>query len=82
MISKTVLITGTSSGIGLATAIAAARSGWTVIATMRDTAKARPLLAAAEEADVQVEIRALDVTDPTSVEMCLGRLDRLDALAG
>lgn len=80
MSTKTVLITGTSSGIGLSTAVAAARSGWRVIATMRDTAKAGALLAAAEEAGVAVEVRALDVTDPASVEACLAGLDRLDAL--
>ncbi|WP_369362493.1 SDR family oxidoreductase [Streptomyces sp. CG4] len=80
MSTKTVLITGTSSGIGLATAVAAARSGWQVIATMRDTAKAGPLLAAAEAAGVTVDVRALDVTDPASVEACLAGLDRLDAL--
>lgn len=44
---KTVLITGTSSGIGLAAAVGAARAGWTVVATMRDPAKADPLMAAA-----------------------------------
>ncbi|WP_214322781.1 SDR family oxidoreductase [Nonomuraea sediminis] len=76
MSTKTVLITGTSSGIGLATAVAAARSGWHVIATMRDTAKAGALL----EAGVTVDVRALDVTDPASVEACLAGLDRLDAL--
>ncbi|MEU1288638.1 SDR family oxidoreductase [Kitasatospora sp. NPDC005856] len=80
MSDKTVLITGTSSGIGLATAVAAARGGWHVIATMRNTAKAGPLLAAAEEAGVTVDVRTLDVTDPASVEACLAGLDRLDAL--
>ncbi|MFI1609444.1 SDR family oxidoreductase [Streptomyces platensis] len=80
MSTKTVLITGTSSGIGLATAVAAAQSGWHVIATMRDTAKAGALRAAAEEAGVTVDVRALDVTDPASVEACLAGLDRLDAL--
>ncbi|MFE4977561.1 SDR family oxidoreductase [Kitasatospora sp. NPDC056651] len=80
MSDKTVLITGTSSGIGLATAVAAARGGWQVIATMRDTAKAGPLLAAAEEAGVGVDVRALDVTEPDSVAACLAGLDRLDAL--
>ncbi|MCH0561731.1 MULTISPECIES: SDR family oxidoreductase [unclassified Streptomyces] len=80
MSTRTVLITGTSSGIGQATAVAAARAGWRVIATMRDTAKAGPLLAAAEEAGVAVDVRPLDVTDPATVEACLAGLDRLDAL--
>ncbi|PYC64855.1 short-chain dehydrogenase [Streptomyces tateyamensis] len=80
--TKTVLITGTSSGIGLAAAVAAAQAGWRVLATMRDTAKAGPLLAAAEAAGVagSVEVRRLDVTDPASVDDCLAGLDRLDAL--
>ncbi|MER7585307.1 SDR family oxidoreductase [Kitasatospora sp. NPDC097691] len=80
MSTKTVLITGTSSGIGLATAVAAARAGWHVIATMRDTAKAGALLAAAKDAGATVEVRALDVTDPASVEACLAGLEQLDAL--
>ncbi|MEU3569233.1 SDR family oxidoreductase [Kitasatospora sp. NPDC036755] len=80
MSDKTVLITGTSSGIGLATAVAAARGGWHVIATMRNTAKAGPLLAAAEAAGVTVDLRALDVTDQASVEACLAGVERLDAL--
>ncbi|WP_420031439.1 SDR family NAD(P)-dependent oxidoreductase [Streptomyces sp. cg28] len=77
---KTVLITGTSSGIGLATAVAAARAGWRVIATMRDTTKAGPVQTAAREAGVDLDVRALDVTDPASVEECLAGCDRLDAL--
>ncbi|WP_433605646.1 SDR family NAD(P)-dependent oxidoreductase [Prescottella agglutinans] len=80
MSSKTVLITGTSSGIGLATAVAAARSGWHVLATMRDLAKAGALSHAAEQAGVSVDVRALDVTDSASVATCLAGLDRLDAL--
>ncbi|MER5883701.1 SDR family oxidoreductase [Streptomyces sp. NPDC001941] len=77
---KTVLITGTSSGIGLATAVAAARDGWHVIATMRDTTKSPALQAAARDAGVSLDVRALDVTDPASVDACLTGLDRLDAL--
>ncbi|WP_030244812.1 SDR family oxidoreductase [Streptomyces sp. NRRL S-350] len=80
MSDRTVLITGTSSGIGLATAVAAACEGWHVIATMRDTAKAGELLASAQEAGVAVDVRVLDVTDPASVEACLAGVDRLDAL--
>lgn len=80
MSTKTVLITGTSSGIGLATAVAAAERGWQVIATMRDTGKSAALDAAAEKAGVSVEVRALDVTDPASVAACVAGLDGLDAL--
>ncbi|MFF3652623.1 SDR family oxidoreductase [Streptomyces sp. NPDC002181] len=80
MSTKTVLITGTSSGIGLATAIAAARSGWHVIATMRDTTRADALLATARAAGVSVEVRSLDVTDPVSVAACIDGLTDLHAL--
>ncbi|GAA1977686.1 SDR family oxidoreductase [Kitasatospora viridis] len=79
MTTKTVLVTGTSSGIGLATAVALAEAGWHVIATMRDTGKAGALLAAAGER-ANLEVRALDVTDPASVTACLDGLDRLDAV--
>lgn len=57
------LVTGTSTGIGLHTAIGLAESGLRVIATMRDTARSTALLAAAQAAGVEVEVVALDVTD-------------------
>ncbi|WP_427925425.1 SDR family oxidoreductase [Streptomyces sp. cg40] len=88
---KTVLITGTSSGIGLATAVGTARAGWTTIATMRDTGKADALLKAAAEAGVanRVQVRRLDVTDTDGLTACLdevvaehGRLDALVNNAG
>ncbi|MFF4816327.1 SDR family NAD(P)-dependent oxidoreductase [Kitasatospora sp. NPDC001309] len=84
--TRIVLITGTSSGIGLAAAVAAARAGFRVVATMRDTGRAGNLLRAAEEAGVaeRIEIERLDVTDPASVADCLGvvveRHGRLDAV--
>lgn len=89
--SKTVLITGTSSGIGLATAVGAAEAGWTTIATMRDTGKAKALLEAAAEKGVadRIQVKRLDVTDPESIATCLdeviaehGRLDALVNNAG
>ncbi|MFJ8962660.1 SDR family NAD(P)-dependent oxidoreductase [Lentzea sp. NPDC102401] len=61
------LITGTSSGIGLAVAVKAARAGYRTVATMRDTAKAGDLLEAAAEAGVRVDVRRLDVVDRDSV---------------
>ncbi|MFI6048786.1 SDR family NAD(P)-dependent oxidoreductase [Streptomyces violascens] len=83
---RTVLITGTSSGIGLAAAVGAARAGLRVVATMRDTGKAGPLREAAAEARVadRVAVKRLDVVDAGSVMACLGEVideyGRLDAL--
>ncbi|MBO9626382.1 MAG: SDR family NAD(P)-dependent oxidoreductase [Microbacterium sp.] len=57
------LITGTSSGMGLHAAVHLARSGLHVVATMRDVTRADALRAAAAEAGVEVEVRALDVVD-------------------
>ena len=61
---RVALITGTSSGIGLLTAVEMARAGFRIIATMRDTMKATRLMKAANEAGVSanIEIRPLDVT--------------------
>ncbi|MFJ3876066.1 SDR family NAD(P)-dependent oxidoreductase [Streptomyces sp. NPDC090077] len=83
---KTVLITGTSSGIGLAAAVLAAQAGLRVVATMRDTTKAGPLLRAAAEAGVEelVQVKRLDVVDPASIDACLAEVlaehGRLDAV--
>src|SRR4051812_2522266 len=57
---KTVLITGCSSGYGLATAKHFIDQGWNVVATMR-TPRALPELTGAE-------VVALDVTDRASIE--------------
>ncbi|MDF3291410.1 SDR family NAD(P)-dependent oxidoreductase [Streptomyces silvisoli] len=88
---KTALITGTSSGIGLAAAVAAAQAGWHTVATMRDTSRADALRQAAADAGVadRIEVRRLDVTDPASVAACVeavlaehGRLDAVVNNAG
>jgi len=67
--APTVLITGTSTGIGFQTAVAAARAGFTVIATMRNLSRADALREAAAGAGGRLEIRALDVTDAASVDL-------------
>ncbi|MFF5922550.1 SDR family NAD(P)-dependent oxidoreductase [Streptomyces flavochromogenes] len=89
MSDKVVLITGTSSGIGLTAAVAAARAGFTTVATLRDPARAGALRKAAETAGVELDIRRLDVTDAASVEECVagviadhGRLDAVVNNAG
>lgn len=57
------LVTGTSSGMGLHTAVGLARAGFTVVATMRDPSKDGDLRRAADDAGVGLDVRALDVTD-------------------
>lgn len=88
---KTVMITGTSSGIGLAAAVAAAQAGWHCVATMRDESRAEALRDEARAAKVgeHVDIRRLDVTQPSSISACVagviadhGRLDALVNNAG
>ena len=56
------LVTGTSTGIGFVTALYLARHGHTVVATMRNLAKAAPLEAAAREQRVRLAVRELDVS--------------------
>ncbi|WP_327675355.1 SDR family NAD(P)-dependent oxidoreductase [Kitasatospora sp. NBC_00458] len=89
MSGPVVLITGTSSGIGLATAVAAARAGYRTVATLRDPDRAGELAEAAGKAGVTLDVRRLDVTDAGSVADCLdgvtaayGRLDALVNNAG
>jgi NAD(P)-dependent dehydrogenase (short-subunit alcohol dehydrogenase family) len=57
-----VLITGTSSGIGLATALVCAAAGHSVVATMRNLDKRAALESAAKELGVRLNIEQLDVT--------------------
>ena len=61
------VVTGTSSGIGLATSLELARRGYRVFAGMRNLAKAGPLREAAEKEDLPVEVIELDVTAQDSV---------------
>ncbi|MFD4583135.1 SDR family NAD(P)-dependent oxidoreductase [Streptomyces sp. NPDC058434] len=86
---KVVLITGTSSGIGLAAAVAAAKAGWRTVATLRDPGRADALRKAAAEAGVELDVRQLDVVDEASVAAAVdgviadhGRLDAVINNAG
>ncbi len=72
-----VVITGCSSGFGLATALAFARRGDRVYATMRDPAKGGDLLAGAGAEQLEVTTMDLDVTDGASVGAAVRRI--LDA---
>lgn len=66
---RSVLITGTSTGIGQATAVTLAARGWRVFATMRNLKKRDQLEQAVKETGVEdnVEIEQLDVTCAASI---------------
>ena len=72
-----VVITGCSSGFGLATALAFARRHDHVWATMRNLDDSGDLSAAAEAEHLQIEMLALGVTDDASVKSAVGHV--LDA---
>lgn len=81
---RAALVTGASSGFGLLTAVELARTGHHVFATVRDPAKAGPLLEAAACLGVEVTVLPLDVRRPESVAACvaevLRRAGQLDVL--
>lgn len=60
---KTILTTGSNSGIGLATVIRAAQLGFRSVGTVRSEAKAATVHEEASRAGVTVETVLLDVTD-------------------
>ena len=66
----TALITGASSGIGLATAAALADDGWHVVATARNPSAADALGELAAERP-NIQLRELDVTRTVSVSGCV-----------
>jgi NAD(P)-dependent dehydrogenase (short-subunit alcohol dehydrogenase family) len=78
--SESVLITGSSGGIGLALAEEFARAGWQVFATAR--APQRPELSALADKWKNLAVLTLDVGDESTIAQATERLDRrpLDVL--
>ncbi len=74
--SKAVLITGCSSGIGHATALRLARSGWRVYATAR-----RPE-SIADLGDAGCRTLALDVTDEDSMRAAVDAVEQAEGAVG
>ncbi len=68
---KTVMITGTSSGIGKATVFEFAQHGWNVAATQRNPEKEKDFSNL-----TNVKLYALDVTDPESIKTALLNVQR------
>jgi NAD(P)-dependent dehydrogenase (short-subunit alcohol dehydrogenase family) len=75
-ISKAVLITGCSTGIGRATALRLAGSGWTVYATAR-----RPE-SIADLADAGCRTLALDVTEEDSMRAAVAAVEQAEGAVG
>jgi NAD(P)-dependent dehydrogenase (short-subunit alcohol dehydrogenase family) len=66
------LVTGSSSGFGLLSAVELSRRGYKVYASMRDVGKANALAGVAAAAGVGVTPLQLDVSDDASVEVGVG----------
>ena len=72
---STILVTGASRGIGLATALAFARAGHTVAATPRNPAAAPELARAAAAERLAVTVFTMDVDDDASVQQSVRRIE-------
>lgn len=68
---KTVLITGTSKGIGLETALAFGRAGYKVFATMRNPENAAAFKQNIKEESLLISIHKMDVDSDESVKECM-----------
>ncbi|CAM4254589.1 MAG: SDR family oxidoreductase [Paenibacillus macerans] len=77
--TKTVLITGSSTGLGNTAAKKFANEGWNVVATMR-----KPDRRLAEENPERIFVTELDVTKPATIEAAIAagiaRFGRIDAV--
>lgn len=82
--SKIALVTGTSSGVGLSSAIVLAKAGFTTVATVRNLERTEALRERASRESVTLDIRQLDVSDQSSVDACardvLAQYGKVDVL--
>ena len=68
---KSVIITGTSKGIGLETALAFGRAGYKVFATMRNPDGAAAFKQQIKDEFLPITIAAMDVDSDESVKQCI-----------
>ncbi len=72
----TVIVTGTSTGLGFATAVSMARAGHDVYATMRNLDKAGDIRSITEQEDLPIQVLQLDVDDDGSVKNAIDQVLR------
>jgi NAD(P)-dependent dehydrogenase (short-subunit alcohol dehydrogenase family) len=81
---KVAVITGSSSGIGLESALILARNGYTTYATMRSPDKDTSIKAAVQNEGLPIRVIPLDVTDDSSVnnavDQIISEVGRIDVL--
>ncbi len=81
---RVAVITGSSSGIGLETALMLARNGFVAYATMRDLSKANNLQSIAEKEHLDIRAMQLDVTEESSIKRAINSIaseaSRIDVL--
>lgn len=80
--TRSVLVTGSSTGIGRETSLRLARAGWKVFAGVRQRAAGEALAAEARNQKVTVEPVILDVTNPAQIAAVAGTLQRTLGTSG
>lgn len=75
-----ILITGSNSGFGKLAALSLARQGHDVVATMRNLTKGEELREEAAAENLAIEIRPLDVCDPSSITAAIDDPSTLDVV--
>jgi NAD(P)-dependent dehydrogenase (short-subunit alcohol dehydrogenase family) len=71
-----ILVTGTSKGIGMATALVLGRAGHTVYATMRNPSGAPELAQTAVKEGLPIHVSVMDVDSDTSVTEAIGAIEK------
>lgn len=82
--NKVALVTGSSSGIGFATAIMLARAGIHTYASIRDPKKSKSITESARAENLPLQVVQLDVNDKKSVKEAITKIvtekERIDVL--
>ena len=73
---KSAVITGANRGIGLDTALAFARKGYKVYATMRNPQGATVLQKINKDESLGIMMMAMDVNSDESVSNCMGQIQK------